>query len=67
MRAVSGSSARIEIPINLKKLLAGKGSDLPLEHDDILFIPNSAAKSALIRGTETAISIGTGIAIYSHP
>ena len=67
MRVVPGSTTRTEIPINLKKLLAGKTSDLPLEHDDILFIPNSAAKSALIRGTETALAIGTGMAIYSRP
>jgi polysaccharide export outer membrane protein len=67
MRLVPGTSTRTEIPINLKKLLAGKASDLPLQHDDILFIPNSTAKSALIRGTETALAIGTGIAIYSHP
>jgi polysaccharide export outer membrane protein len=64
MRAVPGSPSRTEIPINLKKLLAGKTADLPLQHDDILFVPNSASKSVLIRGSETALAIGTGIAIY---
>jgi polysaccharide export outer membrane protein len=67
MRVVPGSPTRQEIPINLKKLLAGRSDDLPLQHDDILFVPNSTSKSLLIRGTETAISIGSGIAIYSHP
>ncbi len=67
LRVVPGSPTRQEIPINLKKLLAGKADDLPLQHDDILFVPNSTSKSVLIRGTETAISIGSGIAIYSHP
>ena len=67
LRVIPGSPTRQEIPINLKKLLAGKSDDLPLQRDDILFVPNSTSKTMLIRGTETAISIGTGIAIYSHP
>ena len=46
MRKVSGSDDRDEIPIDLKKILAGKSPDMPLKPDDILFVPVSGAKSA---------------------
>ena len=38
---------RRETPIDLKKILSSKATDLPLQDNDILFVPNSAAKSAL--------------------
>jgi polysaccharide export outer membrane protein len=66
MRVVEGTNNRSEIPVDLKKVLAGKGGDLPLKADDILFIPTSAAKSAALRTFEAAVQIGTGIAIYSR-
>ncbi|MBV9301579.1 MAG: polysaccharide biosynthesis/export family protein [Acidobacteriaceae bacterium] len=66
LRAVPGESTRSEIEVNLKKLMAGKGQDLPLKAQDILFIPNSAAKSAASRTAEAAIQIATGVAIYGR-
>jgi hypothetical protein len=44
--------------------MAGKGEDLRLQPNDILFVPNSAAKSAAVRGLQTALEIGTGVAIW---
>ena len=35
-----------EIPVELKKILAAKAPDLRLEDEDVLFVPNSASKSA---------------------
>jgi polysaccharide export outer membrane protein len=67
MRTVPGNPTRIEIPINLKKLMAGKVADLQLKSNDILFVPNSGAKIALARTAEAAISVGTGLAIYARP
>jgi polysaccharide export outer membrane protein len=64
MRNVPGSNDRAEIPVDLKKLLAGKGTDVPLRADDILFIPTSATKNVALRSLEAAVQIGTGIAIY---
>jgi polysaccharide biosynthesis/export protein len=58
------ADARQEIPVNLKQILAGKSADVSLLANDILFVPTSGPKSALGRGMEAAISIGTGIAIY---
>lgn len=58
MRTVPGSPNRVEIPINLKKLLDGKVADVRLEPNDILFVPNSAGKVA----SQRAIDIITGTA-----
>ena len=66
MRAVPGSSSRTEIAVNLKQLMAGRAPDLPLKSDDILFIPNSAARTFAQRTAEAAIQIGTGVAIYGR-
>ena len=64
MRLVPGSPKRAEIPINLKLLLAGKIGDIPLQAEDILFVPTSLKKAATVRGIESALQIGTGLAIY---
>ncbi|MCU1295442.1 MAG: polysaccharide export protein [Bryobacterales bacterium] len=67
LRTASGSSQRVEIPVNVKNILAGKQPDVPLLANDILFIPSSAAKSASLRALEAIIQTGTGVAIYAHP
>lgn len=71
----SGKSARIirtqgkdgqrqEIPINLNRILAGKAPDPVLQGKDILFVPNSAGKTALYRGAEAAVTITGGLIVY---
>lgn len=64
LRSTQNSPNRTEIPIDIKKILAGTAADVPLKADDILFIPASRAKSAALRTFEAAIQIGTGVAIY---
>jgi polysaccharide biosynthesis/export protein len=64
LRTVPNSDTRDEIPVNLKQIMAGKSGDISLAANDILFIPESGAKSALGRGLEAALQVGTGIAIY---
>src|ERR1019366_7224048 len=46
LRIVPGTVNRTEIPINLKLLMAGKAPDTSLQPGDILFVPNSGAKTA---------------------
>jgi hypothetical protein len=46
------------IAVNLKRLLNGKGSDVQLEPNDILFVPNSAEKAATGRALDAAIQTG---------
>ena len=60
------SGKRTEIALNLTKILSGKEADPQLEDRDIVFVPNSAARSSLYRGGEALVQITTGIAIY-HP
>ncbi len=38
-----------------------------LEADDILFVPSSLTKTVSLRTIESAVQIGTGLAIYSRP
>jgi polysaccharide export outer membrane protein len=64
IRTDNAAGTRKEIPINLAKVLSGKGSDLTLQPRDILFIPNSTGRTALYRGVESALSVGTGLAVY---
>jgi polysaccharide export outer membrane protein len=66
LRIVPGSSNRAEIPLNLKKLMAGKEPDVPLKADDILFVPTSAAKTITRRTVDAAVQITTGMAVYGR-
>jgi polysaccharide export outer membrane protein len=64
LRVVPGSSTRAEIAVNLKQLMAGRGADLALQSDDILFVPSSGAKSASYRTLDAVVNIATGMAVY---
>jgi polysaccharide export outer membrane protein len=57
---------REEIPVNLKKILSAKSIDLPMQDNDIFFVPSSVAKSAL-RDFETAIPAAASATIYHIP
>jgi polysaccharide export outer membrane protein len=54
-----------ETPIALKKILQAKAADVPMEADDILFIPGSAAKAAAYRGTESVLQAATALSIVA--
>lgn len=64
LRVAPGQTARLEIPINVKEIFAGKANDIPMRADDILFVPTSAARSASIRAAEAAVQITTGLIIW---
>ena len=75
MRTSSGNQARIirndsqtgrrtEIPLPLGKVLSGKTHDPVLQPNDIVFVPNSAARSALYRSAEAAVSIVSGLIVF---
>jgi polysaccharide export outer membrane protein len=55
---------RTEIEVDLRKILDGKAEDVPMQREDILFVPGNVPRSAAIRGLESALQIGTGLAIY---
>lgn len=64
MRTNPQTGQRDNIPVELKKIEDRKASDVPMKSNDILYVPDSAGKKALARGTEAALGVGTGIAIY---
>ncbi len=59
------NDGRTEIPVALKKILEAKAGfpDVPMQAEDILFVPASAGKSAARRTMEAIIQISTGVAI----
>lgn len=62
IRRTAGNQQEIAIP--LKQMLASKQPDMTLQPDDIVFVPASAAKSAVRRGLEAIVQTATGVTIY---
>jgi len=58
------SDGQVAIPLQLKKMLAAQVPDMRVEPDDVLFIPNSAAMSAVKKGLEIALQTASGVVIY---
>jgi len=57
-----------ETRIQLKKMLEAKAPDVPLQADDILFVPISGARVAAARTIDTAVTMAAAVGIYSaHP
>jgi len=56
LRSVPGSAKRIDVAVNLKDIFAGKIPDVQLQSEDILFVPNSRAKSAGYRALDLVAS-----------
>jgi polysaccharide export outer membrane protein len=57
-------SKRLEIPIDLRAILAGKSVDVSMQPEDILFIPNSYAKSTFRRTLDTTLSTISSMIVY---
>lgn len=58
------TTGRMEFPVPIKQIIAGKAVDPMLEDGDILYVPGSAGKAAVLRGTEAAIAVTTGLIVY---
>jgi polysaccharide biosynthesis/export protein len=63
-RLRSDEEQRIEIAVNVKKILDGTSLDVPLQAGDILFIPDSTVKRVGMRTMEAIVQMGTGIVIW---
>jgi len=66
LRKAEPGAERTEIAVNVKRILSNQAPDVPLQADDILFIPNNTARSVGIRTLETAVNIGSGIAVFGR-
>jgi polysaccharide biosynthesis/export protein len=67
VRIVPGTQARQEIPVDLRKVLAGKAEDIGLRANDILVVPPSGSKKAAVRVLEAAVQTVTGVIIWRRP
>jgi polysaccharide export outer membrane protein len=63
-----GPTGMTETQVPLKKMLEAKAPDVPLQGDDILFIPVSGGRVLAGRTFEAAMSAATAVTIYTvHP
>jgi polysaccharide export outer membrane protein len=53
-----------EVAVDLKKVVERQAEDVQLLPSDILYVPDSASKQALIRAAEFGIALGSGVALY---
>ncbi len=59
-----GNGQQRQVEVDLKKVLKFEAEDVRLQPSDILYVPKSAAKQALLKTAELSVAIGTGVAIY---
>lgn len=55
-----------EIKVPLKRILAGKQSDIRMQPDDVLFVPQSTGKKVATRSLDAVLQTATGIAIWGR-
>jgi polysaccharide export outer membrane protein len=67
MRMNTVTGQRDAIPVQIKKIENHKMNDVPLESNDILYVPDNKGMKVLARGAEAALSVGSGIATYRVP
>ena len=60
-----GPTGLIIVPVQLKKLMEAKISDLPMEAEDILFVPTSARRLMQVRTAEAAVQMATAAGIVA--
>jgi len=53
-----------QVAIDLRKVLKREAEDIQLQPSDILIVPESGTKQAMIRALEFGIALGSGVALY---
>ena len=64
IRTEKETGKRDEIPVDLDKILQGKATDMILQPNDVLFVPNSTAKNVMYKGATAALSTLSGLIIW---
>lgn len=57
-------STPTQIPVDLRKILKGQSPDIPMNANDILFVPDNTQKKAGIKIAETALQTISGVVIW---
>lgn len=52
-----------QIQVDIGKILRKQQPDVALQHDDVLFVPDSLGKRALTRGLEAALQLAVAVAV----
>lgn len=66
IRIVPGTKSRTMLAVDLKQLLEGNATDVNLQPGDILFVPNSKAKTVTFRSLQAIVTAATGVAVYGR-
>jgi len=53
-----------QVDVDLKKVMKRESEDLQLQPSDVLYVPSSAGKQAMLRALEFGIALGSGVALY---
>jgi len=64
-RREGATGGKNEIPVDLDKIMQRKSPDVPLQANDILYIPDNKGKRSFARVMETVVAIGGGAAVAS--
>ena len=67
VRVNPATGQRVDIPVDLSKIMAGKAEDVSLHANDILYVPTSTSKKAGLRALEAAVQAATGVAVWRIP
>ena len=64
MRTNPATGNKDQLPVHIKDIENHKVDDVAMKSNDILYIPDSRGLKVLARGSEAALGVGSGIAIY---
>jgi polysaccharide biosynthesis/export protein len=64
-RREQGPAGKNEIPIELEKIMQRKAPDVPLQANDVLYIPDNKGRRSFARIMESVAAIGGGAAVAS--
>jgi polysaccharide export outer membrane protein len=64
LRVTPGSLTRTEITVNLQNMMAGKGNDVALQPDDILYVPNNLKKEVGLKALDSLAGAGAMSVLY---
>lgn len=62
----STSSTRVVSELNIPAIIKGKIPDVILQDNDIIYVPNSASKVAILRGLQAAVGITSSVIVYRN-
>jgi len=65
LRPILGGPKRAELPVDLRAVLDGKVADIPLQPDDILYVPESTGKKITARMIESMLTVGLGSVVWA--